>query len=152
MSGTQHALSEYFRAQAQWRDQKNDEYPDDPRNELSAAALRALADHVERLPDDDPRIVAAGDAVADEILEFTGLDVLGGYSASRIGFAYPPRGQRADGDPAATGIDLDRELTWYVRENLQQMIRDINGDTAEWAVTERERLRDIELALLSSLP
>lgn len=45
MSST--TLAEYFRAQAEWREQKASEYPDDQRNAQSAAALRSLAEFVE---------------------------------------------------------------------------------------------------------
>ena len=46
-------LSAYLRQEAAWRDEKAVEYPDDPRNERSAQALRALADHVDGLSDGD---------------------------------------------------------------------------------------------------
>ncbi len=40
-------LADYFRAQAEWRDSKAEEYPEDARNEQSAAALRSLAEFIE---------------------------------------------------------------------------------------------------------
>lgn len=40
-------LAGYFRAQAEWRDAKAEQYPEDERNAQSAAALRSLADYVE---------------------------------------------------------------------------------------------------------
>jgi hypothetical protein len=40
-------LADYFRSQAEWRDRKAEEYPEDKRNVQSAAALRSLADYVE---------------------------------------------------------------------------------------------------------
>jgi len=41
-------LSDYFRSQAEWREAKADEYPDDERNAQSASALRSLAEFVQR--------------------------------------------------------------------------------------------------------
>ena len=46
-------LSAYLRQEATWRDEKADDYPDDPRNSRSAETLRALAAHVDGLPDGD---------------------------------------------------------------------------------------------------
>lgn len=39
--------SDYFRAQAEWRRQKAEEYPDDARNARSAEALDSLAEYME---------------------------------------------------------------------------------------------------------
>lgn len=44
-------LTTYLRSQAEWRDHKAFEYPDDQRNEQSACALRSLADYIEDNPD-----------------------------------------------------------------------------------------------------
>jgi hypothetical protein len=41
------SLSDYFRSQAEWRQAKADDYPDDARNQQSADALHALADYAE---------------------------------------------------------------------------------------------------------
>jgi len=49
-------LAEEFLRQAEWRDQKAGEYPDDPRNARAAEGLRGLAEYVRNLPDDDPRL------------------------------------------------------------------------------------------------
>ncbi|MBA3366038.1 MAG: hypothetical protein H0U03_09690 [Actinobacteria bacterium] len=51
-------LAEYVSGQAGWRADKADQYPEDDRNQRSADALWALAEHVERLPDDDPNLQA----------------------------------------------------------------------------------------------
>jgi hypothetical protein len=40
-------LGSYFRSQAEWRESKAEEYPDDPRNAQSAEALKSLAEYVE---------------------------------------------------------------------------------------------------------
>ncbi len=41
--------------QAEWRDNKQDEHPEDLRNGNSAKSLRALAVNLQRVPSDDPR-------------------------------------------------------------------------------------------------
>jgi hypothetical protein len=48
-------VADCFRMTALWRDKKAEEYPDDPRNAQSAAALRELAEYVESISD-DPRV------------------------------------------------------------------------------------------------
>ena len=50
------ALAAYFEDQARWRERKAEEYPDDERNEVSAAGLRELAAFMLALPNDDPRL------------------------------------------------------------------------------------------------
>lgn len=76
-------LADYFREQANWRDHKAAEYPDDNRNEQSARALNSLADYVERGDVED------ADALTTFVYE--GLS-LGGEEASRVvsryGFGY----------------------------------------------------------------
>jgi hypothetical protein len=49
-------LAAYFAEQALWRDHKAEEYPDDVRNERYADGLRALAEHVRKLPATDERL------------------------------------------------------------------------------------------------
>jgi hypothetical protein len=49
-------LAQDFELQAEWRDQKAEEYPDDARSARAAEGLRGLAGYVRNLPDDDPRI------------------------------------------------------------------------------------------------
>jgi hypothetical protein len=49
-------LAQEFERQAEWRDRKAKEYPDEARIARAAAGLRGLADYVRRLPDDDPRL------------------------------------------------------------------------------------------------
>jgi len=50
------ALAEHLESQAHWRDEKAREYPDDPRNEQAASAMRALATYILQLPLEDPRL------------------------------------------------------------------------------------------------
>ncbi len=51
-------LAQEFERQAEWRDQKAEEYPDpdDARNARAAEGLRGLAEYVRNLPYDDPRL------------------------------------------------------------------------------------------------
>lgn len=80
-------LAEYFRSQANWREGRAEEYPDDKRNEQSARALQSLAEFVES---DEPnvQVVAAleGDLHPDS-------HALGGEetarAVSRYGYGYP---------------------------------------------------------------
>jgi hypothetical protein len=73
--------SDYFRAQAEWRESKSEEYPDDERNAQSAAALHALAEFVDANPE-------LSTALSAHQVAFT----IGGEEAqraiSRYGFGY----------------------------------------------------------------
>ncbi len=82
------SLSDYFRSQADWRQRKAEEYPDDARNAQSAAALYSLAEYVE--PDERGDHEAEGvDALLPHLFEGFSL---GGEEAhravSRYGFGY----------------------------------------------------------------
>lgn len=76
-------LSEYFRSQAEWRDRKAADYPDDQRNAQSARALRSLADYAEH--EDAADLVRA-------LAPFSREVILGGEETarqvSRYGFGY----------------------------------------------------------------
>jgi hypothetical protein len=50
-------LVEYLLQQAQWRDMKASEYPEDHRNAACAHALADAAREIESWPEDDPRLV-----------------------------------------------------------------------------------------------
>lgn len=52
------ALVDYFVSESVWRESKAIQYPDDRRNTRSAKALRAVADYIANLPDDDQRLAA----------------------------------------------------------------------------------------------
>ena len=79
-------------------------------------------------------------------IEFSGLDADGGYPAARIGFVnHPPFGGEVP------SVDLDRELTSYVVENLRQSVREHEGAESGWEVDELRRLKDAEIALLTAL-
>ncbi|MDA8347353.1 MAG: hypothetical protein M0038_00860 [Pseudomonadota bacterium] len=51
--GDDKGLVEKLEFQAEWRDQKAEEYPDDVRNRNSATALRQLAEHLDKIPRTD---------------------------------------------------------------------------------------------------
>jgi len=72
-----------IREAAEWRDGKAAEYPDDARNAQSAAALRGLADHVERIPD-DPRVIWLAAQIQDGAFGSATARVL-----SRCGYDSP---------------------------------------------------------------
>lgn len=62
-------LLDRITAQAQWRDEKAREYPDDVRNSQSADSLRQLARHLGNIPVSDPlwvRYYRAWDQLADD--------------------------------------------------------------------------------------
>jgi hypothetical protein len=79
-------LSEYFRAQAEWRHGKAEEYPEDERNAQSATALDALAEYVEA--DGQHEGVFASSLTPHLFEEFS----LGGeetrHAVSRYGFGH----------------------------------------------------------------
>lgn len=79
-------LTEALENEARWRDVKADEFPDDPRNAQSAAAIRTLAAYVGSLGDDDYRI--------DALRYLTYLDrvdvpMWGESIINRLGFNQP---------------------------------------------------------------
>jgi hypothetical protein len=75
-----------IREAAEWRDGKAREYPDDPRNAQSAAALRRFADYVEGVPD-DPRVRWLEAQIHDPGAPFGGEEAA--RTLSRCGFDGP---------------------------------------------------------------
>ena len=74
-----------FVAEAEWREQKADEYPEDFRNGASARALRELAQFVESLSVDDPRFDQSEKHHVG-FDDFVSLGKVCGYHVSRYGF------------------------------------------------------------------
>lgn len=141
---TQETLASYFVAQAEWRLAKEQEYGD-ARNADAATALQQLSEHVLRLPDDDARIAAVSAVTSGELdymVELHGLEggLEDGSQASRIGFGN-------------SLVDVEHELTWYVRDNLQAQIRQLEADPSvlDDGGAELKRLQAIELDLLAAL-
>ncbi len=86
------SLSDYIRAQADWRRQKAEEYPEDERNAQSATALDALADYVdEGAPDCGPWTLSLLEEQVEVSSAGTGVPMLGEQASrviSRYGFGY----------------------------------------------------------------
>jgi hypothetical protein len=78
------SLSDYFRAEAQWRRGRADEFPEDERNEQSAVALESLAEYVER--EDAAQFVGALEPYLFEGVDLGGEEVR--RVVSRYGFGY----------------------------------------------------------------
>jgi hypothetical protein len=80
------AIVDYFLGQAEWREQKATEYPDDSRNAQSAACLRSLAAYVlGRTEDDEVLRELATWAVRDgKFMPFTE----GAWLVSRFGYDF----------------------------------------------------------------
>jgi hypothetical protein len=80
-------LAAYFRAQAEWRDGKAAEYPDDHRNAQSATALRSLAEFAEESESDGlEHAVALQQHLHDGGLEFGGEQAR--RAVARYGYGY----------------------------------------------------------------
>jgi hypothetical protein len=86
MDGMRAKLAAYIRQQAGLREQKAAEHPDDARNGRSAARLRALAEHVEKLPDADPNLLALDSVQAEYELDRFSPGEEGQRMISRFGF------------------------------------------------------------------
>ncbi len=80
------AVAGYARAQADWRDAKALEYPDDARNERSAEALRRFADYIDRL-DEASLELATLWSLHNGLTEFFSPNTeMGRVTFSRLGF------------------------------------------------------------------
>jgi hypothetical protein len=83
------AVVAYLNDQADWRDRKAAEYPEDARNARSAAALRELAGYVETLPDDDDKLAALMEVQERYDLDVFAPDEEAARMISRVGFDAP---------------------------------------------------------------
>lgn len=111
--------------QAEWREQKAAEWPEDYRNQASARALRELAAHVRSLPVEDPRLVGF-DAFADDERVMLGEEA--GRWLSRVGFD----GRPVDPD-ASLGQLAEISQDEEVREFSFELDRDDDEDAGEEA-------------------
>ena len=117
------ALSDYFVSQAEWREHKAAEHPDDLRNARAARGLRDVASYVRELPGDDPRLsaiaVANHDQNAPDDVLYPGEEA--SHMASRFRFDDPLE-------------DMDRFLTRFVatfeREAIESMLPELPEDAA----------------------
>jgi hypothetical protein len=111
-------LSDYFRAQAEWRERKAEEYPEDERNAQSAAALRSLAEFVE--PREDGRYDLS---VLHDLAAHVFEGSLGGEETQRVvsryGFGY--------GVSAAQHVEFLDELLLLCLQDAYEFVGD-GGD------------------------
>ena len=98
-------LREVLAEQRAWRSRKADEYPEDPRNIASVAAIDQFAAYVAALPDDDPRLMslaAIGSPVDVYLASEQGAQII-----ARLGFDdWPNEGLVLDAFVAA---EIDAE-------------------------------------------
>jgi len=116
-------LAAYLRETADWRDRKAEEYPDDPRNVRSAAALRALAEYVSHLPDDHEVLVAL--AAAERCLYIDGR-ISPGEEASRVASRFGFY-ETWNGDLVLTlfADAVRREATDYRRDQSRWIVKEL---------------------------
>ncbi len=130
-----------IREAAEWRDGKAAEYPDDARNAQSAAALRGLADHVERIPD-DPRVIWLAAQIQDSGAGFGGDAT---RTLSRFGFDVP-----ASLDGAACERFLG-ELCVQAAHDALQLVADGTLSPSEAVEQYRVYSRDAHQMLIEPL-
>jgi hypothetical protein len=109
MDGIREKLATYIRAQADWRGSKAAEHPDDLRNERCAGRLRALAEHVEKLSDDDPNLLALDSVQATYRLDQFAPSEEGQRMIFQFGF-FPGTGEE-DFDTFLTDL-VTAEVNW----------------------------------------
>jgi hypothetical protein len=80
------ALAGEFEAQARWREEKADEFPDDPRNKNSAASLHMLAEVAENDYEDEDRIIERLYDLTGQWAEVPIFSEMGRDLISRFGF------------------------------------------------------------------
>lgn len=131
------AIADYFRSQAAWRRRIAEEYPNDPRNLQSAAALDALADYVE--PDEAGQYEAG--SVLDQLAPFVFGDgpTLGGEQVARVTSRY---GYGYTVGPSTHEAFLD-ELVALCVSDAYEFARDTGEDpTGELFAFELDAARD----------
>ena len=113
-------LNDYFRAQAEWRRHRAEEYPDDARNARSAEALESLAEYVESGEID--RLVEKG--LTPHLFEEISLGGEETHRAvARYGFDYPVTGA----DPTQHVEFLER-LQVLCMVDAYEFVRDRRSD------------------------
>lgn len=119
-------LVDFLLEQAKWRSRVAEDYPEDGRNEQSAAALTGLAEFVQRIPVDHPAFVAIN--ILDGYGGGGGI-MLGGSEfssvAGRFGFAnkwIPP-----------TEEDMEQFVTELVDTYVSEWLDEyIDGGSDDW--------------------
>ncbi len=110
--------------QAEWREHKAEEYPEDPRNGLAAQTLRALAGYIRALDDSDPRLVGF-QAFTDEGLDHVVLGPETHYFLSRIG-GFEPGGGLAEIFDQLSERAHEEEVHQELEE-LESRLEDLEG-------------------------
>jgi len=112
------AIIEILIAQAEWREHKAEEYPDDERNLRAASALRAAAEYVGVLPDDDQRL---------RVIDATDVDHPGGERTHevlrRVGFHHTLPGGRYPESLDEPSAILD-QLAEAIEDDEAERLRD----------------------------
>jgi hypothetical protein len=85
---TRAAFADFLYGQAEWRAARALEWPEDPRNQRSSDALRALASWVMALPENDERLEKLASCFTDEAPFLPVGDDLAHFAA-RYGFSFP---------------------------------------------------------------
>lgn len=83
------AVASYFEQVARWRDEKAEDYPEDPRNRRAAAGLREAAAYVRSLDPTDSRLVLIDQAQAgfeDDYPQFVPSRESEGWDVSQFRF------------------------------------------------------------------
>ena len=103
---TRAAFADFLREQAEWRATRAHEWPEDPRNQRSSDALRALASWVMALPDDDERLRQLAACFTDEAPFLPVGDDLAHF-AGRYGFSFPADPDRFMNAFVALMVEID---------------------------------------------
>ena len=85
---TRAAFADFLHGQADWRDARAHEWPEDPRNKRSSEALHDLASWVMALPENDERLRQLAECFTDEAPFLPVGDDLAHFAA-RYGFSFP---------------------------------------------------------------
>jgi hypothetical protein len=143
---TQSLLADYFEGQAQWRELKAEEYPEDDRNLRSAAALRELATFVLSLKPGDYRVNRM------EILLGDAGDVMtpgaaASEAAGQVGFHRETSPEQALIDFLRAALaDFSPETLGPVR--LLEMIDESESDSLLWVRLLGRWCEDVEESLV----
>ena len=95
-------LLESIEHRADFRDEKTAEYPEDDRNEQSAAALRALHRRLAKLPESSPQLVRLAEVWEGAPQDGDALSALSGVEGEVLrtyGFGVRAEDLEAEGDP-----------------------------------------------------
>ncbi len=89
MEALKTALANLFTSQAEWGPTAADQQPEDTRNLHSEEGLEKLAEWVQDLPDDNPRLVTLAELTQQEGLDFHRTGELSASMLSRFCYSHP---------------------------------------------------------------